>query len=413
MTTITRSLIVPGDRELRAISDRILAARVGAWLLAAIFRESSIQRLLAAGLGRLKCLPTEGVATPPPGSHLPPKVPTPSPVSTETQMRTHVFSASCFKRFAEMTHKSCSTIVVGKAALAVALSCGCLALPLAAQEAAEAPAKSAIEDVGASARVEISGELRVLTQELATNACFYLAGVSVEDTKADLIESIEEFDEIVEALRNGDEEMGVIGPEPQAKTLRLLDEIEALWGPYRAAAEGAVSGDNVEQNSVYLAEHNQALLETAIVLASAVNAEYANPAELTQANAMVIDISGRQAMLTEKMLKEVCGVDTGNAAYGTPEGLRETIALFDVSLNALATGMPEVGVIEPPTSEISDALQAALADWAPLKAMIQEVADKAAPPQDEESELFSDVEELQEMMEETTEQYREFAALKK
>jgi hypothetical protein len=298
-----------------------------------------------------------------------------------------------------------------KAVVAALLTVTCLATPTLAQEAAITDVKLDIEDVGASARVDYSGRLRMFSQKVAANACVFAARPDDQVHKDLLIDAIAQYQKYVIALRDGDESIGIIGPEPRAKTVRDIEALLAIWEPYKVAAEAVVAGEAVDQNLAYIAENNEALLQAASYLASDINAEYANPAEMTQANAMVIDIAGRQRMLTQKMSKEACGIETANPAFGTAEDLLKTAELFDVSLKALLNGMLEAGVMPPPTPKIAADLQTALTEWQVIKADVEAFAASGPSADGTETELYDQLEVLRESMKLITEQYREFATL--
>jgi hypothetical protein len=290
------------------------------------------------------------------------------------------------------------------------LSC---AVPVAAQDANVVPVELEIEDVGASARVDYSGRLRLFSQKIAADACYFASGLDPENAKALLIDAIAQYDRYIIGLRDGDDELGIFGPEKRTKTLKHIETLMALWAPFKAAGEALAAGENVEQNLAIIAGQNMALLDQAIILASEVNAEYANPAEMTAANAMVLDIAGRQRMLTQKISKEACGVKTADAAFGTLEDLKKTMHMFDASLTALRNGMPEAGIMTPPTPELVTSLEAAAASWAPINAgLLQLEASLADTPDEVSVDLFNRLEALREEMKLITIQYREFAILK-
>ncbi|MGL6209865.1 MAG: type IV pili methyl-accepting chemotaxis transducer N-terminal domain-containing protein [Paracoccaceae bacterium] len=284
------------------------------------------------------------------------------------------------------------------------------ALPATAQDTLIQQVKLEIEDVGANARLDYSGRLRLFSQKIAADACYFASGLDTENAKALLIDAVAQFDRYIIALRDGDTDLGIIGPEKRSKTIKQIEITLALWAPYKAAGEALVAGVDAEKNLAFIAEQNTALLDQAIILASDINGEYANPAEMTQANAMMLDIAGRQRMLTQKMSKEACGVETSNPAFGTVEQLHGTMEMFDASLMALLNGMPDAGIIPAPTPELVASLQAAIDLWAPIKAellIVEEVGTETAD--DAKIDLFNRLESLREDMKKITIQYREFA----
>ncbi|MGL4235213.1 type IV pili methyl-accepting chemotaxis transducer N-terminal domain-containing protein [Tabrizicola sp.] len=230
-----------------------------------------------------------------------------------------------------------------------------------------------LEDVGGSARIALAGKLRMLSQRIASSACHYAADVATDKSLDTLLKAKAEYNSILTALTDGDESLGIIGAESQRRTLEAIQAVRDQWTPYEAALDAIVAGTDVEANFAHVAQSNLALLNLANVLTSEVSAEYSNPAEMTQAQALAVDISARQRMLSQRIAKEACGVVIGNADLGTAEQLAKTMGLYETSLNALLNGMPEAGIEPPPNDELREKLAAAAADWGQTKALLQAV----------------------------------------
>ncbi|MEO1585520.1 MAG: methyl-accepting chemotaxis protein [Planctomycetota bacterium] len=108
-----------------------------------------------------------------------------------------------------------------------------------------------------------------------------------------------------------------------------------------------------------------------------------------RASGMLVNLAGRQRMLTQRMTKEsleLVHAQSPKAAAGAAERLRGTVTLFDDTLNALhgggetrdAGGNPIdlAGVTDPAAV---DALTSGLARWSPLAAALREAIDSDAP----------------------------------
>ena len=67
--------------------------------------------------------------------------------------------------------------------------------------------------------------------------------------------------------------------------------------------------------------------------------------------AVVINLSGRQRMLTQKMSKEMLLVASGVEAEKNRGALKKSAALFDTTLKGLIKGSKELGI--PPTQNKS------------------------------------------------------------
>jgi hypothetical protein len=221
-----------------------------------------------------------------------------------------------------------------------------------------------VKERGGTARINYSAKLRMLSQRVAAMSCIYASDAKDDAAKAGLAAAQEEFEKIVKALELGDDTLGILGPEDSAKILKGLKVIAEEWGPMNTATASllAASGNSPADLAV-IYQHEAKVLKIAQKLATEVGAIYADPASISTANALVIDIAGRQRMLLQKMKKEACQISTGGATAETPDMLKASVSTFEVTLTALIDGMPEAGVQPAPTPEIRGKLEKILADW--------------------------------------------------
>ncbi|MCD6527939.1 MAG: type IV pili methyl-accepting chemotaxis transducer N-terminal domain-containing protein [Desulfuromonas sp.] len=94
-------------------------------------------------------------------------------------------------------------------------------------------------------------------------------------------------------------------------------------------------------------------------------------------DAPVINIAGRQRMLTQKMSKEALAIAAGQNAAAYRQSLRETEALFDESLRALLSGDTQSGVPATSQTEILAQLQLVSGLWQDFRPNIQRIASDA------------------------------------
>ncbi len=227
-----------------------------------------------------------------------------------------------------------------------------------------------LEDIGASQRVDLSGKLRMLSQRIPAAACNFAAGIDTDATGAMLKAAAAEFQQIVDALEFGDESLGIIGAEERRKTRVGLRKLRELWEPMSATATAIADGDSAADTLTQLATQSEAVLEMAKLLVSEISGQYADPTALLQADALIIDIAGRQRMLSQRMSKNICLIASGISVDAATAQLSGTAQMFDASLGALRNGMADAGIKPPPNAEIEAGLDVVIADWAQLQPIV-------------------------------------------
>ena len=232
-----------------------------------------------------------------------------------------------------------------------------------------------VDDNGASARVDQAGKLRMLSQRVTATACYVRAGVDTASTLPALIGATDEFEAILNALQNGDPERGIFGAEERRRTQVGLQKLhDDYWVAFAEQARLISAGAGDATNVAAMATQSQPLLEFAMRMVSEISGQYSDPTILLQADAMVIDIAGRQRMLSQRISKNACLLGTGLGTEATMAELAATVSVFDTSLHALYHGMTDAGVKPPPTEEIADALGKVVERWNALQPVLASVS---------------------------------------
>ncbi len=279
-----------------------------------------------------------------------------------------------------MTHSKISRSAGTIAAAVVASFIATAAVPSnnapAAQPAASTETTAQfVEDSGASARVDLAGKLRMLSQRVTATACYVRAGVDTASTLPALIGATDEFEAILNALQNGDPERGIFGAEERRRTLVGLQKLhDDYWAGFAEHARRVSAGAGDATDVAEMATQSQPLLEFAMRMVSEISAQYSDPTVLLQADAMLIDIAGRQRMLSQRISKNACLLGTGLGTEATMAELAATVSVFDTSLHALYHGMTDAGVKPPPTEEIAAALGNVVERWNALQPVLASVS---------------------------------------
>ncbi len=227
-----------------------------------------------------------------------------------------------------------------------------------------------LEDIGGSQRIDLSGKLRMLSQRVPAAACYTQLGVDTADTSALLTAAAAEFEMITAALEFGNPDLGIIGVEERRKTQVGIGKLNDLWAPIAELAQPAANGDASLEDIAMIAEQSAPLLEMAKVMVTVIVGQYAHPAAVLQADAMLIDIAGRQRMLAQRMSKNVCLIAAGINVETAMAELKTTSETFDASLSALRFGMTEAGINPPPNDAIASGLDGVLETWSQVRPIV-------------------------------------------
>lgn len=272
--------------------------------------------------------------------------------------------------------------------------CGLLAAALSfGAMNADAQSKTLIQDIGASERIDYSGRLHMLSQRIAASTCNMEAGTQTLISKGILAGSADELDRILNAVRNGNARMKIIGEETNPRVLAVLGDIEEQWKPIRANIR--VIMDHDAQNGSYKLYDlwNEPFREASNLLVSEIAAEYSDPADLLQRDAILVDLAGRQRMRTQKILKEACHIWKDGATDAEKTRLHTTLHVFDKTMNALRFGA--LGGFRPAQSEtISEALDTMSGYWYDVRPTLLQVADGQAVSEAQVTDIYLQLNEL-------------------
>lgn len=295
-------------------------------------------------------------------------------------MKDHIFSKSLMIALVCAVPMSVSS---------VALADKSQALEVLARLHAQDVLTRELESDGAD-RIRLANRLTMLTQRVAAASCALTDDVAVEESHFFLEESMHEMDIIIDALKHGNDALHILGPEKNHGTLKDIELLHEEWAATHGAVEAVIADGHDVESAHIIDDHNLELLKRASVLLSDIQGQYSHPYELTQADAMLLKISGRQRMLTQKMAKDACEIWTGYHADLGRADLTETMQIFEASLNALRFGMPEAGIEAAPTEAIEKDLDSILGRWAIIKGNLEKLLAGETLDYDQKYEIIHD-----------------------
>ncbi|MEM9009829.1 MAG: type IV pili methyl-accepting chemotaxis transducer N-terminal domain-containing protein [Pseudomonadota bacterium] len=239
-------------------------------------------------------------------------------------------------------------------------------VPLAAQE---------ITSESVATRIDVAGRQRMLTQRMAKFFCFARSGVDAVANVQKLIQARDLYAVSHRGLAFGDAEMNLF-EEAEESVVRVWNDVDLMWGPLDQVYTTALNGELVSEE-----DFDRAMRLTSEVMrrnndmVAQLRAAYADQiGDGGLGAAVLIDLYGRQRMLSQKMAKEVCLMARGHNLDQTRPELAATLELFESSLRAFMEGLAVAGVPAPPTPEIAEQLALANEYWVPIRPIAAAVA---------------------------------------
>jgi len=189
--------------------------------------------------------------------------------------------------------------------------------------------------------INLSGRQRMLTQKMSKEILLIYHGIDNKKNRTNLGKSALMFAKTLKGLINGDDSLG-LSPTRDQDILKQMDKVSVLWLSFSKNVLPAIGGKKVDLAFIEkVAKENLPLLKE---MNKAVGMyEKAAGSDLNDL-AAVVNLSGRQRMLTQKMTKEFLLIGAQVDEKDNRENLEKTISLFDRTLKGLRNGDPSQGL---------------------------------------------------------------------
>ncbi|USN98808.1 MAG: type IV pili methyl-accepting chemotaxis transducer N-terminal domain-containing protein [Phycisphaeraceae bacterium] len=241
--------------------------------------------------------------------------------------------------------------------------------------AAAAPAAEEVTPEQWGSVLNLSGRQRMLTQKMSKEALLVAAGVDADANRENLGKTMAMFETTLAGLRDGDESVNLPGTA-NGRIVKQLDEVKTLYGEiepiFRSIVGGATPGGTeiatiAAKNPPLLVEMNKAVKmyerESQKVLVGSGDL------------AVVINLSGKQRMLTQKMSKEFLLVYLGVNVDENRLNVRETSSLFDRTLKGLLDGDTDLELPGTTEQSIRDQLAKVGELWTAFYPVVSKAGD--------------------------------------
>ena len=217
-------------------------------------------------------------------------------------------------------------------------------------------------------KINFAGRQRMLIQRAGKFVC--LAGLAPNPLPllAAAEETLKLHHRAEIGLRNGDEGLG-LEPETNALVLKALMHASGAFAPFGEAIYDAIEGRAVEPGDLKkVALLNGSALNAMDAAVKIVERVYESD-ELSKQLAMLINISGRQRMFTQRMVLQLCLYRSGTKSEGSLQEFFTTMNRFSISLNILRRVTP-AAVASGMRTPIIEALDMAQSEWDALGALM-------------------------------------------
>lgn len=189
--------------------------------------------------------------------------------------------------------------------------------------------------------INLSGRQRMLSQKMSKEFLLILLKINEEANKGEIKKTITTFDKTLNNLIGGDKDLNIPVP-PSSDILNQLNMVKSLWKEFKTLVESEPS----PAAAIKVAVLNVPLL---IEMNKAVGMYEGESKKAGIKNlGTVVNIAGRQRMLTQKMSKEILLITLKVDTEKNMASLKDTYSLFARSHKGLIKGDTEMGL--PPTT---------------------------------------------------------------
>jgi hypothetical protein len=218
-------------------------------------------------------------------------------------------------------------------------------------------------------RINRSGKQRMLTQRMTKLGILISLNIDKDKNEKSLLKFANMYSDTLDEFKAGKTDLGFT-KEANEKIDKQIVIVEKLWKDFfknvKILAEGKDKGDKALN---YLTSHNKPLLKESNILVSLYEKSNKTQNYIEKAMVKIVNLAGRQRMLTQKMTKEKLMCVKGQKEY--KKSLLKTIKLFDDSLDSLMNGNPAEKIAKPSNPKIKNQLLKVKTLWDELKPLYE------------------------------------------
>ena len=214
--------------------------------------------------------------------------------------------------------------------------------------------------------VNLSGKQRMLTQRISKLAIECKQHL-LPDSCQKLDSFIKLYEKTLIGFVKGDSDLN-LEPSKSKRVIEQIKRITKLWLPFRDAAIRVQQSNGKDKKAIdYVLNNNEQLLKESdnlVKIYEKEGSEYVSYIEKAQLK--IVNIAGRQRMLTQKMTKEKLAI-IALKMKDFKSKLQKSVKMFNTSLNGLINGNKEMGLPKATNKKIKEQLLKVKSIWNKLK----------------------------------------------
>jgi len=224
-------------------------------------------------------------------------------------------------------------------------------------------------------RINRSGKQRMLTQRMTKLALLISLNINKEAKQKSLMKFADLYNDTLIEFKKGNGDFD-FSAENNKKIEKQIVVVEKIWKEFSDNIKIISSGKDKEDKALnYIVDNNGELLKESNILVSLYEKSNKSQNYMEKAMVKIVNIAGRQRMLTQKMTKEKLLCVKGKRENSAE--LTKTMKLFDDSLNSLINGDSEQKISKPSNKKIKDQLNVVKKLWDELRPLYNNRKPKA------------------------------------
>jgi len=207
--------------------------------------------------------------------------------------------------------------------------------------------------------INLSGKQRMLTQLMTKLSLQIDMNIQKKENLKKLKKASALYDSTLKDLKS----------TTNKEVLKVITSVEKIWTPFYKEINHLIEGKKSKEVLKYIIDKNEDLLKVSNDLVKAFEATNTSGNYLEKVRLHIVNVAGRERMLTQKMTKEKLLTVKGEEQYGAK--LKETMTLFDNSLTLLIKGDSKKMISKPSNEKIMAQLKVVTKLWSELKPLYE------------------------------------------